>query len=351
MESGPIGEQRPVGERISLRALLLAFALLAVIAPGAFYGELVFGTTYMFASGVPAMAPLVILFLLTALNPAVTRLGFPGLARREILTIYGIVLVGGPLVTHGILAWMLPYQIIQQYLARAIRQWQTSYFAYVPHWAGPTDLVAVENYFQGQASVPWSLWTVPLIAWSLFLIALFLSTVFLVALFRRQWITHERLAFPLAQVPLETVQESGAGPGSPARLPRVYPFWIGFCIPVTIGLVNGLAAYIPAMPAIPTYKMLMARQVTGPLAGLGQIDLYIDFSMIALAFLIPKELSFSCWLFWFIRVGLTVAAIAAGATPESPEGWYSSTFPAPYYQGGGAVLALGVLGLKVGDAD
>ena len=123
------GQMRDGGAGVSLRALLIAFALLALIAPAAFYGELVYGTTYMFASGVPAMAPLVILFLLTALNPLVRKTGLSGLTRRELLAIYGIVIVGGPLVTHGILAWMIPYSIIQQYLARAIPNWVTTYFA------------------------------------------------------------------------------------------------------------------------------------------------------------------------------------------------------------------------------
>ena len=334
---------------VSLRVWLLALVLLLLIAPAAFYAELVYSTTYTFASGVPAMAPLVILFLLTALNPVLSRLRIRRLTRRELLATYGILIVGGPLVTHGILAWMLPYNIIQQYLARAIPHWERTYFQYIPRWFGPTDLAAVENYFQGQAVVPWRLWYVPLTAWSLFLISLFLSTLFLVLLFRRQWITHERLSFPLAQVPLEIVHEPAAGRGRAARLPLPWAFWIGFLIPITIGLVNGLSGLIPAIPSIPiSGNMLMARQGTGPLVGLGEIDLILDPWMIALAFLIPKELSFSCWLFWFIRVAMTIAAIAAGATPEVPEGWYNSTFPAPYYQGGGAVLALGVWALWIG---
>ena len=341
-------ERREGQASISLRALLVSFILLVLMAPAAYFGELVYGTTYTFASGVPAMAPLVILFALTALNPLLSAIRLRRFTRSELLTVYGVVIVGGPLVTHGILAWMLPYNIVQQYLARAIPHWATTYFAYIPRWFGPTDMVAVENYFQGDASVPWGLWATPLLAWSSFLIALFLSTVFLIVLFRRQWITNERLSFPLAQVPLEMVQDTGDGSRS-TRLPRGWPFWIGFLVPVAIGLNNGLAAYIPALPSIPySGKVLMQRQVTGPLAGLGEIDLVLDFWMIALAFLIPKELSFSCWLFWFIRVGLTVAAIAAGATPEAPEGWYGSTFPAPYYQGGGTVLALGVWALWTG---
>ncbi len=80
----------------------------------------------------------------------------------------------------------------------------------------------------------------------------------------------------------------------------------------------------------------------GPLAGLADIDLVLWPWMIALAYLIPKELSFSSWFFWWFRVGLTVLAIVAGATPQRPDDWYGNTFPAPYWQGVGAVLALGV---------
>ena len=70
--------------------------------------------------------------------------------------------------------------------------------------------------------------------------------------------------------------------------------------------------------------------------------------LIAVAYLIPKELSFSCWFFYIIRVVETVSAITAGATPQAPEDWYGSSFPAPYFQGGGAAIALGLWVLWIG---
>jgi hypothetical protein len=47
-------------------------------------------------------------------------------------------------------------------------------------------------------------------------------------------------------------------------------------------------------------------------------------------------------------VACTIGAIAAGATPRKPEEWGDSSFPAPYYQGGGAIVALGLLALWAG---
>jgi hypothetical protein len=342
-------ENRAADTGTSRRAILLGFVLLVLIAPGAFYGELKYGATYFFAAGVPAMAPLVILFLLTALNPVVRRVGWRGLSRRELLAVYAVVLVGGPLVTHGILAWMLPHNLVPRYVARARPEWEATFVEHIPDWFSPTDPVAVENYFLGGTSVPWAEWALPLAAWSSFFIALFLCTLCVLALFSRQWITHERLSFPLAQVPLELVREGRGEDGRRGRLPVVWAFWIGFLIPVIIGFVNGMANFFPAIPSIPlTGRTLMQRQAVGPLAGLGSIELNLEPWMVSIGYLIPKELSFSCWFFWFTRVGMTVAAIAGGATPQVPEGWYESTFPAPYYQGGGAVLALGAWALWTG---
>ncbi len=343
-----VADRHEISERAggaSRRAVVLAFALLVLIAPAAFYGELAYGATYMFGSGVPAMAPLVLLFLLAASNPLLGRKLGVSLSRRELLAIYAVVLVGAPLVSHGILGWVLPYQITQQYLARAIPEWETGFLQHVPTWFTTTDASAVENYFQGKASVPWAVWWMPLAAWASFMVALFLSTLFLVVLFGRQWITHERLSFPLAQVPLDLLHERPVGA---TGLPLTWLFWIGFLVTFGLTTLERLSGVIPALPAIPLWFTVMQWQKTGPLAGLGQIEFVLMPWMIAIAYLIPKELSFSCWFFWVVRVALTVAAIAAGATPQRPEEWWDSSFPAPTYQGGGAVLATAALALWVG---
>jgi len=345
----PSAGGRAESNGVSARAVLVAFVLIGLIAPAAFYGELLHKASYLFGAGVPAMAPVALLFLLTAANPLLRRIGWRAFARRELLAIYAIVLVGAPLVTHGILGWMLPMSITQQYLARAMPAWETTFIPYVPGWFCPTDVDAVETFFQGNASVPWSLWWTPLAAWCSFLVALFLSTLCLVVLFRRQWITHERLSFPLAQVPLETVFEGGNGESRQGRLPSTWVFWIGFLISLGLTSLSRLSGMFPAIPNVPLSGVtIMQWQKTGPLAGFGAFELWLVPWMIAVAYLIPKELSFSCWFFWVVRIGLTVAAIAAGATPQRPEEWWDSSFPAATYQGGGAVLAVALWALWVG---
>jgi hypothetical protein len=338
-------EGRPRGgtvarDGVTARAVIIAFVLLIVVAVGAFYVELAWRKVYMFGSGSPSMAAVVLLFLLTGAMslPVLRRIA---LSRRELLTIYSILLVGGPLVTHGILFWMLPKVVAFYYEARVHPLWETSFLGHVPLWYAPTDFTAVENFFQGNATVPWSLWAVPLLAWGSFFAAIFICTLCALAIVQRQWISNERLTFPIAQIPLEMVQQDSGDPKGRGRLPRVWVFWIGLGIALFLNFMNSLSTRFPTVPAIPLDSIvLLSWQRVGPLAGLGEIRLMLWLWMIAIAYLIPKELSFSAWFFWIVRVGLTVLAIAAGHQPQQPENWYESSFPAPHYQAGGATLAL-----------
>ncbi len=207
------------GSGVTLRAILTALGLLVAVV--AFHVVLVHFTSNDFGTGVPACAPFAVLFLLTAvmmIPAARRRVGF---RRREIPAIYAVVLIGAPLVSQSVLGWMLPHSVIQQYIARAIPDWETGFLHLVPTWFTPTDPVAVEGFFIGQSAVPWSLWWTPLAAWCSFLLALIVASVCLTVLVGRQWVVNERLSFPLAQIPLETVaapdfrERPGAAAGRP----------------------------------------------------------------------------------------------------------------------------------------
>jgi len=339
----------PPGGGVSRRAVAIAFLALVLLAPTALYVELVYYLTYNFTALVPPIVPLAVLFIVAGLSSLLARRWRIGLSRQEILVIYAIVMVGAPLMSHGILLWWISASIGQPYFGRAVPQWEPTFFQYIPRWFYPSDPAAVEGFFQGSAHVPWSLWSLPLAAWISFFIALFLANLFLLLILKRQWISHERLAFPIALVPLETVRERDVAGRRLGVLPTSWMFWIGFLIAVVLSLQARLPSILPSFPAIPVNSetVLIPWQKVGPLAGLGDVYLILYPDIIALAYLIPKELSFSVWFFWVIRVASTVAAIAAGATPQKPEEWYGTTFPAPYYQGGGAVIALTIWSLWV----
>jgi hypothetical protein len=331
---------------VTSRAILVAFLLLVAIALLNFHVEILRGLTWTGAgvsSGVPTILPVVFLLLLAA------AMGLPllrraGLSRRELLAVYCLVLVGAPVLTHAVLVWMLVKNVAYYYTARVQPYWEVMFLKHVPPWWAPSDAAAVVDFFEGQAPVPWGLWRVPLLAWGSFLTALFLCNLCLMSLVQRQWVTNERLTFPFAQIPLEMVRSGEAARGeAPGRLSLSPLFSLGLLISFGLNLMGSLAERIPALPRFSLFLYdVIPWQRVGPLAGVGGITLCFWPWMIALAYLIPKDLSFSVWFFSILRFALTVAAIAAGATPLRPEDWWSTSFPAPYYQGGGAVLALSI---------
>jgi hypothetical protein len=325
--------------------MLLAIVLVMAMTPAAFVAGTVWGPDILTADA-PSVWPTCLLVLMTA------AMGLPflrrvGLGRREVLTVYALVLVAAPLSSYTVLFYVIPKVIIYYHVARANPAWETAFIQHLPLWWGPTSELARSSFFLGKSHVPWGEWGLPMAAWGSFMTALFTATLCLLALLQRQWITHERIAFPLAQVPLETVCEAAPDEdGRAVRLPKSRLFWIGLALSGSIGTTNALASRYPMIPSIPiAWFALLRWQKVGPLAGVGEILLNLWPWFMGLIYLLPKEVLFSCWFFFVLRIALHVAAVAAGATPQQPDDWYASTFPAPYHQATGATMALGVWAL------
>jgi hypothetical protein len=312
--------------------------LLIALVPVTFFVEIAWNNAQVFV-GVPAMGPVVLLFAITGLLslPALRRIGF---TRRELLTMYTILLVAGPLVSRSTTAWVLASSISYYWMSQVHIIWQTTFLDQVPTWFAPSDAYAVERFFLGHSHVPWADWWTPLAAWGAFMMALFLCFLCLLSVLQRQWIRNERLTFPLAQVPLAIVSNAGERGGKGlVSLPTGWPFWIGVVVSLGITFTNALSLRWPAVPSLPLGPLLLMRSHrVGPAGGIGEVYLLLWPWLIALAYLIPKELSLSCWLFWWLLVIANVIGVYVGAEPRDPAWIWDSNFPAPRFQGGGALL-------------
>jgi hypothetical protein len=249
-------------------------------------------------------------------------------------------------ISYKVMESILVHATIQRYLGMTTyTPWQESFLNVIPAWLAPTDWYAVEGFYHGLGFVPWSVWWTPLIAWCSFMIALGICSISLMLLVQRQWVSHERLSFPLAQVPLVMVADQDEAGGRPrGRLTTNSLFWMGLAVSFGLTALETVSRYVPALPAVPLGPiLLMEWHSTGPLAGLDELNLVMWPWLVAIAYLIPKDLAFSCWFFWFVRLGLHVIAIAAGATPQRPAWHWVSEFPAPLFQGTGALLAISAL--------
>lgn len=325
---------------VSWRAVVTAAIVLLLLTPVAFYVEILWYRLPDVVSGVPASAPIVVLLLLTALM-TLSPLRRSGLTRSELLTVYSLVLLGGTVISHGLFPIALSRNIAFYYIARANPHWEGLFLGAIPAWFAPGDFAAVDAYFQGGSAVPWSAWWIPLLALWAVIILLFTCTLSLVLIFRRQWISHERLSFPLAQVPLLMVGDPGGGSSRAGSLPVSYAFWLGALISLCVSFTNSLSQRVPSVPAIPLGPLTLVQwQRVGPWAGMGAVEIVLWPWMIAIAYLVPRELAFSVWFFWLVRLSLHMIAVLNGATPQLPSEWYGPEFPAPYFQGGGAAFAL-----------
>jgi len=332
----PVAAGRRGGE-VSWRAVLAGLAILALLAPTCFFLEIVWGGESIVA-GAPAPLPIVLLFLLAAIT-ATPILGRARFSRQELLVVYSMVLVGGPLFNTQVLFYLIPKVVTYYYLAYGNPLWGPTFFRYVPAWWAPTDVRAVEGFFDGRAQVPWSLWWGPLAAWLSFMLALWMSAFCTVILMGRQWITHERLSFPLAQIPLEVVREPRPGQAQGVgRIQLSGTFWVGFAVALFLTFLDALAKRVPSVPSIPLGPVtVIAPNPTGLLSQVYDVQLILYPWMLALIFLVPREITFSAWFLWLVHMALNVGAVALyGAGGNGHEFW---SLPATV-QGAGGVFAL-----------
>lgn len=300
--------------------------------------------------GAPPPAPTYLLLLyVLLLAPLLGRWNRRlALSRGELLLIYAMMLVAGPITHPYGIGFLVPHTVSPLYYNAHEPGWALFQPA-LPSWLGPDDPRAVKTFFQGgDGTVPWGAWLIPMLAWSSLLVALFWVMLCINALMRRQWIDHERLTFPLAAIPLALTEETAgdrlrtsADPQA-RRLLRQPLFWLGVALPLLLQAPSAIHKYIPQVFELPLRDVTLVDADTllaPPWKGLGRIEVHVIFWLIGIAYLLPKELALSAWVFYFIRLLENVAAVWWGTSGEAPS-VYSNDFPALFAQGAGAAFAL-----------
>ena len=230
------------------------------------------------------------------------------------------------------------------------------------NWSGEASLAKVQailatfprfdaslsRYLIGE--LPWSHWAKPFMHWaSIILLTYLLLYTFNILIFR-QWAYHEKLIFPLAELP-ETIAGFENGKDHTGILPPLFKnglFWVGIVI---AGSVMGwnLLCYSEAVPGLKPLDLsnswtpfIRTSIFQGLCYGARSC---VMFTMIGLAFLIPQKVSFSLWffhIFYFILL-LCMVAFGYGQNESSfpTEWWYTHNFKTAL--GTGALLVFASL--------
>jgi len=300
---------------ITPRALLIGFLLSAILGVATPYENLVIsGSPMSFDYSTPAAIFLFFLFVLLV-NPLLGGIGGRwGLTQAELATVYVMAMVACTLPTNGLAEMFLSTISGGTYYATPENQWAEHLLPYVKSWMVVTDQGAVKGFYEGAPSgtpIPWGAWTRPLLFWTPLLVAVYTMMIALMLLLRKQWISHERLQFPLIQVPIAMIGD----PKMPGR-GRILPFfksplmWLGALVPVILNSQWALHHYFPGTipQAFPLWKYIYFWK------GAFFIRLGISYAVVGFGYLLNTQVSFSIWFLGlfttfehalFTRIGLT----------------------------------------------
>lgn len=161
-------------------------------------------------------------------------------------------------------------------------------------------------------NVPWSVILPPFGYWLIFVLLLYLILFSLARILFTQWAKYERLQFPLATIPQELLGEVSNNPEE-----KDYPtttiwrnvfFIVGFSLALIFILLEVFTPYVKLNLAVKDY---VGNTIFEGLRDSG-IELHVFFLLIGIAFMVPKEISFSVWFFGLIFILQILFAIWFG---------------------------------------
>jgi len=317
--------------RTGWRAIILGLILIPINSLWIGYGEAVSTTVSLFYNVI------FILFVVTMLNVLIRKwLPKVALNHGELLIIYVMLSVSSAICGLDMMRVLVSMLIDSHWLATPENEWSDIFWRYIPDWVTVKDRRILQGYVEGQSSFYdsriWHAWVVPGLTWSAFIILLVFVMLCINVIVRKQWTEGEKLSYPIIQLPLHLTDDKSDFLKSKA-------LWIGFALAASIDTINGLHFLYPAIPGVGGRLYDLSPYFTEkPWNAIGWTPVSIFPYAVGLAFFIPLDLSFSCWIFYLFWKVEKIMASAMGlrGLPE---------FPYIDQQASGAYLGLCVIAL------
>ena len=190
---------------MTLRAILLGTLMAILVNIGSIYSRYVMASTrtdYGHLS-IAVLIPFVLLLGLNILIRALRRKS--ALSKSELIVVFVMGMIAATIQGEWLAGYLLGTISAPYYFASPENQWGEYLFPHIPNWLVVTNETALRGFYEGSPegqSIPWMAWMIPLFWWAGFLGALLLANFSIAVIMRKQWVERERLAFPLAKVPL-----------------------------------------------------------------------------------------------------------------------------------------------------
>lgn len=265
------------------------------------------------------------LIILILINKFVLKRFFPKqiLTQGELVTVYIMLSLASGVAGRDMLQILMPALGWPFWFATPENGWAYLFHKYLPRWLMVDDQTSLRYFFEGGVGLyrRWEYilpWLGPAFWWTLFITSLGFTMLCINVMVRKQWAHRERLTYPIIQLPLAITENGGE-----ARIFRSRRFWTGFICAGVLDIINGLHYLYPFIPHIPV--SYLENQfgylfTTPPWNAIGSFPFPLYPFAISIGFLLPLDLSFSCWFFYLFRKGQQVLSAALGlqALPNFP---------------------------------
>lgn len=240
------------------------------------------------------------------------------LTSSELIVVYLMLSIASGIAGHDMLEILVPMLGHAFRFATSENEWRDLFTPFLPDWLTINDNKLFQGYYQGEANLYTGYhlqrWAKPVLWWTLFVFMLGFGMFCLNVMIRKRWIEHEKLSYPIIQLPMEMS-------GTQSRdFYRSRFMWIGFALSGGLAVLNGLNFIFPVVPELRTRIQSIQIFTETPWNAMGRVPFSLYPFAIGLGFFIPLDLSFSCWFFfWFWRL-MRVAGAALGlrALPRFP---------------------------------
>jgi len=197
------------------------------------------------------------------------------------------------------------------------------------------DETAVKYFYEGLPagqSVPYTSWLAPMGLMLVFVLVFAFLSICVMVLFRKQWIEEEKLIYPLTILPIEMVQKK-----SGSRIPILFKnnlFWLAFSIFFFYYFFNWLSVVFTG------HRLL---RLTGNIVFLrksASLSLSPHFPILGFAYLIPRNVSLSLWLFHILFTIQSGLFSVSGFKLPGQNEHFCGRSSATTFEGGGAMIVL-----------
>ena len=249
------------------------------------------------------------LFVIIGFNQLLRRV-LPQLAlsASELVIVYLMLSIASGITGHDMLEILVPMLGHAFRFASPENEWQQLFLPFLPEWLTVSNTRLLQGYYEGDLPLYTSEtllgWATPVLWWTAFIGILVFGMLCINIIIRKQWITYEKLSYPIIHLPLHL---TGADHN---RFFKNKLMWAGFCVAGGLALWNGISFLYPFIPELPTRNRGYRVFTESPWNAMGNIPFSLYPFAIGLGFFIPLDLSFSCWFFfWYWRLLRVVGAM------------------------------------------